>query len=382
MSTDATTTADDRSLFATMRERLAARPDSEHAQAFIRLAIAVISLIYVLFMDSAGKLVPAQQHIIFFIAFYAALSAVGLFVVIASRPVASPPRRFLGMVFDLSGTSYFMYVLEGIGILFFPVYLWVTIGYGLRYGARYLYAAMAIAIIAFTIVFVSSPYWGEQWGFSMGLLVGLVALPLYFSILLRQLSKQHAELKQLYEQMARHATHDSLTNLPNRKHFYDQLAEAITIARQEGRSFAVLYLDLDGFKTINDDLGHVAGDQLIERTARRIERCVRKADMVARVGGDEFVVILSDIDPSNATKVAGKIIESLAEPFVISGKTLNITTSIGIATYPQDGGDVNALIHSADSAMYEAKRNGKNGYRIYLAKNSPFVPVSISGRSS
>lgn len=382
MSSEATTTPVRRSLFAALRDRLAQRPDSEHAQAFIRLVIAVIGVVYVFFMDSAGKLIPAQRHILFFLAFYAALSAAGLFVVIASKPVASPPRRLLGMVLDHSGASYFMYVMEANGILFFPVYLWVTIGNGLRYGARYLYTAMAMAIVAFTIVFVSSSYWKEQWGFSLGLLVGLVALPLYFSTLLRQLRKQHDELKKLYEQMAKHATHDSLTNLPNRKHFYDQLAEAIASAGQEGHGFTVLYLDLDGFKAINDELGHVAGDQLIERTARRIEKCVRKGDMVARVGGDEFVVILRDIAPSDVSRVAEKIIENLAEPFIVAGKNLGITTSIGVATYPQDGKDVNALIHSADSAMYEAKRNGKNGYRIYRNKHVTAAPFRVNGRTN
>lgn len=381
MRTDATAIADGRSLFGALRARLAARPDSEHVQALVRIVIATIILLYLFFIHTSGKLTAEQQHALFVILYFD-LASIGLFVLIVVRPDASPIRRLVAMVFDFGTASYMMFILGDKALPFFAVYLWVTIGNGVRYGVHYLHAAMAISIISFAIVFGISPYWREHWGFSTGLLVGLVALPLYFSILLKQLGKQHTELKKLYEQMARHATHDSLTNLPNRKHFYDQLAETIIFARQEGRSFTVLYLDLDGFKTINDDLGHVAGDQLIERTARRIEKCVRKADMLARVGGDEFVVILRDIAPADAAKVAGKIIESLAEPFVIGGRTLNVTTSIGIATYPQDGADVNTLIHSADSAMYEAKRNGKNGYRIYHAKNSPFTQAGMSGRAS
>jgi diguanylate cyclase (GGDEF)-like protein len=283
------------------------------------------------------------------------------------------------MVFDFGMMSYFMYVMEDNGILFFPVYLWVTIGNGLRYGARYLYTAMAMGIIGFTIVFLNSAYWMQQWGFSMGLLIGLVALPLYFSILLKQLNNQHDELKKLYEQMARHATHDSLTNLPNRKHFLDQLADAITSARQDKRSFTVLYLDLDGFKAINDDLGHAVGDKLIENTARRLEKCIRKGDMVARVGGDEFIVLLQDIETFDVSRVAEKIIKSLSEPFTLSDQTLSVTTSVGVATYPEDGEDIGTLIHSADSAMYEAKRNGKNGYRISRKKHAQAAPVSING---
>jgi diguanylate cyclase (GGDEF)-like protein len=261
-----------------------------------------------------------------------------------------------------------MYVMEGNGILFFPVYLWVTIGNGLRYGLPYLYMAMLISIVGFMVVISQSDYWREQWGFSAGLLIGLVALPLYFSSLLKQLNKQNAELKKLYEQMARHATYDSLTNLPNRKHFDDHLAETIASAERDKKSFAVLYLDLDGFKTINDDLGHGVGDKIIEHTARRLEQCVRKGDFVARVGGDEFTILLRDITSFDVSKVAEKTIAALAEPFTIAANALRITTSIGVATYPHDGSNANALIQNADSAMYDAKRSGKNRYRICNSK--------------
>jgi diguanylate cyclase (GGDEF)-like protein len=210
----------------------------------------------------------------------------------------------------------------------------------------------------------------------------MVALPLYFSSLLRQLNDQHDELKKLYEQMARHATHDFLTSLPNRKHFYDQLAKAIAFATLDKRSFTVLYLDLDGFKSINDVMGHAVGDQLIESTARRLERCVRKDDMVARVGGDEFVLILQNIASSDVSKIAEKIIVSLSEPFMLSDKALQITTSIGVATFPQDGADANALLHSADCAMYEAKRSGKNGYRICHNKHMLFTQIGVNGQAS
>jgi diguanylate cyclase (GGDEF)-like protein len=382
MDSETTATPVHRGLFATIRERLAGRSDSEHIQALVRVAIACIVWLYIFYLSANDKLSLDQNHALLVIT-CALLTAIGLFALIVIRPHASPQRRLLGMTLDFSTLSYFMYLMEDKAVVFFAIYLWVTIGNGLRYGTRYLHTAMIMGIISFTIVFISSAYWWkEQWGFSAGLLIGQIALPLYFSILLKQLNNQHNELKKLYEQMSRHATHDSLTNLPNRKHFYDRLSETIASAKQKEQSFTVLYLDLDGFKAINDDLGHAVGDQLIERTARHLEKCVRKADMVARVGGDEFIVILRDIAPSDVATVAEKIIESLAKPFMIAGKTLSITTSIGVATYPLDGEDVNTLIHSADSAMYEAKRNGKNGYRICHNKQAPFVPVSISGGAS
>ena len=122
------------------------------------------------------------------------------------------------------------------------------------------------------------------------------------------------------------------------------------------------------------------GDQIIENTARQLERCVRKDDMVARVGGDEFVVLLRDIASFDVTKVAEKITQALSEPFTTATNTLSITTSIGVATYPQDGGDASALINNADSAMYEAKRSGKNGYRIYSNKLVSLTPVGVNER--
>ncbi len=380
MSPETTVTPVQRGLFAAVCKRLTGRSDSEHAQALIRIVIANIVLLYIFYLDISGRL-STDQHQALIVLSCSFLIAIGIFLLIVIWPQVSPSRRLLAMALDFGTLSYLMYALEDKVLPIFAIYLWVTIANGLRHGARYLYTAMVMSIISFVVVITSSAYWKVQWGFSAGLLIAMVALPLYFSGLLKQLAKQHDELKRLYEQMARHATHDSLTDLPNRKHFHDRLADAIAYAEQDKRTFTILYLDLDGFKTINDALGHVAGDRLIESTARRLERCVRKGDMVARVGGDEFVVLLQDVSSSDVSKVAEKIIECLSEPILIAEKTLCITTSIGVATYPHNGVDANTLIHSADSAMYEAKHNGKNGYRICRNKHAPFLPIGASGRA-
>lgn len=172
-------------------------------------------------------------------------------------------------------------------------------------------------------------------------------------------------LKQTNEQITELAHHDSLTTLPNRILFYDRLNQAITRARRDKVSIAVLYLDLDGFKLVNDMLGHDAGDELLRVAAKRIVACVRDSDTVARIGGDEFTVILSNMrTPADKDRVAKKIIGAIAHPFMINGKNCLVSASIGLSLYPNHGETAEQLVKIADAAMYLAKRSGKNCYRF------------------
>lgn len=169
------------------------------------------------------------------------------------------------------------------------------------------------------------------------------------------------EYKQTEERIQRAAHHDSLTGLPNRLLFNDRLNQAINLARRDSRQLALLYLDLDRFKPINDTLGHTAGDELLKRVAERIRREVRESDTVARVGGDEFTVILPNIARrEEAETVAKKINAAFAKPFYLDSQnqSVEIGTSIGIAVYPADALDADSLIKAADAAMYGAKRAG------------------------
>ena len=181
----------------------------------------------------------------------------------------------------------------------------------------------------------------------------------------RFLWKVITKLKQTNEQFEHLAHHDSLTLLPNRILFYDRLGQAIAKAKRENELVATMYLDLDGFKQVNDTLGHNAGDILLQEVAKRISACVRDSDTVARMGGDEFTVILCNIRvPRNIELVAEKIIETIASPFLINGKNCMISASIGISIYPENGKTPDQLVTLADAAMYTAKNGGKNCYRI------------------
>jgi len=163
------------------------------------------------------------------------------------------------------------------------------------------------------------------------------------------------------------AYYDTLTNLPNRRLLADRMQQALEQAKRFQRSLAVMFLDLDRFKQINDTLGHDAGDELLRQVATRLNNCVRSADTVARTGGDEFVIILSEIaNPRDAALVAEKIIASFARSVPVGDHLLNVTTSIGIAIYPVGGSDdVQELMKKADRAMYAAKEAGRNGYRFF-----------------
>ena len=167
------------------------------------------------------------------------------------------------------------------------------------------------------------------------------------------------------ERVWRQANYDVLTGLPNRSLFLDRLSQAVRQSHREAKSFALMFLDLDGFKAVNDTLGHAAGDVLLQRAAERLAECMRASDTLARLAGDEFVIILQGIrgleDP---TIVAGKILDQLGKPYELEEGTARVHGSIGISIFPDDSGDAAGLIKLADSAMYEVKRHGKNNFRF------------------
>ena len=175
--------------------------------------------------------------------------------------------------------------------------------------------------------------------------------------------------KRSHEQIHWMAHYDILTNLPNRRLLLDRLKQALSQAKRFQRSLAIMYLDLDEFKQINDTLGHDIGDELLKSVAGRLQACVRGMDTVCRQGGDEFIIVLTEItQPQDAAIVAEKIINAICEPICLQKNELHVTTSIGIAIYPVNGtDDANELMKKADIAMYEVKNTGRNGFKFYCA---------------
>jgi diguanylate cyclase (GGDEF)-like protein/PAS domain S-box-containing protein len=176
------------------------------------------------------------------------------------------------------------------------------------------------------------------------------------------------EKKRSEELIWRQANFDSHTGLPNRRMFYDRLEQMLKIAHRTGLPVALMFIDLDHFKEVNDTLGHDVGDILLHEAARRLTRCVRESDTVARMGGDEFTVILGEIgDTDGVSCIAQAILHCLAEPFLLGGETVYVSASIGITLYPDDADDADLLIKNADQAMYAAKRHGRNRYSHFTA---------------
>src|ERR1019366_7145753 len=174
-----------------------------------------------------------------------------------------------------------------------------------------------------------------------------------------------SDRKRAEEQIEFHAYHDVLTNLPNRKLFTDRLTHSLSRARRSGKPLAVMFVDLDHFKSINDTLGHEAGDELLLEMSRRLRANIRDDDTVARLGGDEFTIILAELrHPEDAVSVAEKLIQAIEQPLTIAGNSIEVSASIGIALFPDDGADAESLLRNADSAMYRAKESGRNTYHL------------------
>jgi diguanylate cyclase (GGDEF)-like protein len=174
-----------------------------------------------------------------------------------------------------------------------------------------------------------------------------------------------SDRKRAEEEIAYRAYHDPLTDLPNRALFLDRLTVAIAHAERQHRSLAVLFIDVDDLKMVNDTLGHGTGDELLSRLAGRLSDMIRRGDTVARVGGDEFLILLPDINAEHdAAVISQKVLDKIGVPFVVNGEELHVTASVGVALYPSDGVDAETLIRNADGAMYRVKEKGGNKFQL------------------
>lgn len=167
------------------------------------------------------------------------------------------------------------------------------------------------------------------------------------------------------ENLAQMAFYDTLTELPNRLMLKSHLNKVLSRAKRTKHEFVIMFLDLDGFKAVNDTLGHETGDALLKDVATRLNACVREEDLVSRIGGDEFIIVFEETSKDTVEEIADRIIVNIANPYYISEKEARVTPSIGISIYPEHGTDIDSIIDHADKAMYVAKSKGKNRYQFY-----------------
>jgi diguanylate cyclase (GGDEF)-like protein len=335
----------------------------EQSQARTRLICTLVALSGFVI---ASLFVDLPELVVAIAALYT-LYAIGLAIDIDRRPAPSHWRRGISVVFDnvigsaiaYSGGGFAAYV--GFNFL-------TTVGWGLRFGRHYLFLATAIAIAAMAYNMVAAPYWQQQLIFGGSIIFGMLATAANCAILLTRIKHGNQRLAEKIDEVAKLAWQDPLTRLPNRLHFHERLAQALAAATRSDRQVALLMFDIDGFKAVNDTLGHEAGDRLLQEIAQRVGRRLRQADTFARFGGDEFVVLMELArDHLDAIFVAENVIKVIDEIDLYRDAGLRIGASCGIACYTPGaaaGMTPSDLVKQADRAMYEAKRAGKGCYRI------------------
>ncbi len=235
------------------------------------------------------------------------------------------------------------------------------------------------------VVVLSVPSWWNS-AHTLEVLGGVVfvmgVVLVWVAVLRRQVHRQTEVIRQSEERFRHMAEHDGLTGLPVRNVLLERLELAMKEIKQQPISLALLMVDVDCFKQLNDGLGHAAGDQVLCAIGNRLQESVRSSDTVARIGGDEFAVLLGDLHHGGeAQKIASQLVSNASAPIVIDGRAVKVSVSVGVATYPESGGDVKTLLRNSDAALYQAKARGRNCYQIFSADAIPSTSTSRSSVS-
>jgi diguanylate cyclase (GGDEF)-like protein len=338
----------------------------EISQAIVRILICSLGLFSVSLIYIFDTITPLVFYII---GIYFIFSLYWWFHV-KHQTGDFPFRRRLIALSDLGLVSICMHFSAEWGVIYFFAYLWIIVGNGMRFGSRAIIESTAIGIFYFSVTIINTQYWIENSNVAIGLMVGLVLLPLYYLILIQRLTKVSNKLAEELSKANYAATHDALTGLTNRSYFYQRLKDKVNEAKRYNEKFIVMYIDLDGFKKINDTWGHHRGDMVLQAVSERFKTILRISDVVGRLGGDEFSLLLHSVDNDfDVNKFSQKVIDIVSEPIIIEGQSLQVTASIGVSLFPDDEENAEQLINSADESMYASKRNGKNKFTLNLAHN-------------
>lgn len=349
----------------TLRIKEVARINKEElSQGVARTVLSILCVSAILIIEYYnGRIVTGIGQVLYVYPFI----SFAMYYYLKSNKGDFPMRRRLIMITDHAFILYPMHLVGEWGTLFFCLILWVIVGNGMRFGSRALIESGFVGIGFYIFVVLSTPYWINNIYLATGMLVGLLFLPALFLVIINRLAQVTEKLSRELLKTHHAATHDSLSGLANRAYCYHALNDKINLAKRYDEDFYIMFIDLDGFKRVNDRHGHLCGDEVIRRVSERLKAQVRESDLVVRLGGDEFAVILSSVTPAfDITTYAKSVVEILAEPIIHHSKDISVTASIGISRYPIDGSTAESLINAADIEMYNSKRSGKNKFTIKI----------------
>lgn len=337
----------------TMR-RIGKGKNTEFEQALTRLVIGALCLTYLCYLWS--RTLGADYIVLMAISLAVPFLLVSLFLLswISTSPDGPHYRRILGSAVDTGTLSTVFYILGNDAVMLYWIYLWVIIGNGFRFGVKNLVIAAVFAVTGF-LAATSSPRWTIDENITQLLFGTLVILPVFAALLLKRLLSSHQYLQQQYALVKHQATRDQLTGIANRSAFQANIESALARFRRYEIGFVVAFIDLDGFKEVNDTYGHITADKLLGSVAEKLVSVVRECDTVARMGGDEFALILSDFRCGSMDTLSSKIRDALSSAHRIDGSMILCNASIGFACCPVDGTDMETLISCADTRMYSQK---------------------------
>jgi diguanylate cyclase (GGDEF)-like protein len=350
-------------------------PRSEAEQSFVRVVLVMVFSVYLTIEATFGGDLASVMPLVPVMILYWLFALTHVAWTRLSDHPSSELRRILSMTVDLGLCALMMSVSGKIFAPFLCMPVWIVIGSGLRFGGRYFYIGSIVGAIFTLAAVITSPFWRELPTMALGVVASVIFLPIYAHVLTQHLQRARQELAQRAAHFEAAAHIEPLTGLLNRRALLQELERIMTVDAQSKGGGALMLIDLDGFKGVNDKGGHAQGDAFLRKVAARLRALVRSEDHVARIGGDEFAVLIPGVpDEDSAERIAESIVAGVSA--LPTEQRVRVGASIGVLILPDPRASTpeDALL-LADSLMYEVKRNGKGSYRVSIPGNVIALPT-------
>ena len=333
-------------------------PSMERSQVYVRYAFIVVFGTYIaIALFNQPQLNPSTS---FALVYIIAIYAVAAFLIQywnLRDPSLNHRRITYGIVLDISTITAILFSGGEATLALYPIYLWIIIASGFRYGARYLYLAQSLSIVGFVILLITDQYWSIAGGISVSIIITIGPLPLYIGFLLKKLEEQ-IRLNVLVDR-------DALTGAYNRRYAEDYLTDVVAGSIEKGDTLSLVMIDIDHFKRINDNHGHLIGDEVLQEVVKRIRNVTRQQDILIRYGGEEFLLVLQ-LPLKGSLDCAERVRACFEEhPIRTKDTEIRITASLGVSTLSHEIKTHQELIQMADFALYRAKEYGRNQVVVF-----------------